>query len=276
VPAPSIERLDGDALRLLAEVTGVSAGDQAFDFFSASPQALRLALAAPESESLMHPGHDLNELEIAIAVHRCAATICSAAWTMNDSTPVDLDLIGFAGQGVLLRSMVDLLAAALRSSWGPSWDAAPIDPPVSTGAARPGSLERLEELVTLCSSVGEIERGGALRLLADEALLSVGALSGRASKVPVTEDIWEQLEAVTPRAIRTMRPTLQPFNSLLDVHLLMGPVWFRMASQNLLFLELRPLLSALAAHFDTARRFLVQVVQGPLALKVDQVFSTTR
>jgi len=276
VPAPSIERLDAATLRLLAAATGVTSEENAYDFFTDNRQALRLALAAPEAEVLAQSTDGLDELEIAVAVHRCAANICSAAWTMNDSTPVDLDLIGFAGEGVLLRSMVDLLAGALR----PPWNAAEIADLAPLGLrelAPAGSLLRLEQLVAVCDQADDFERSGALRLLADEALFSVGVLSGPTSGVRLTNDVtWQIISTVTPRAIKTMRSTLPPVQSLLDLYLLLGPVWYRMASQNLLFIELRPLLSSLAAHFDTARRFLVQVSQGPLAPAVRNIVSISR
>ena len=43
-----------------------------------------------------------------------------------------------------------------------------------------------------------------------------------------------------------------------------GPVWYRMAAQNLLFGNSRESLNNIATDFITARRFIVQVSQGPL------------
>jgi hypothetical protein len=58
---------------------------------------------------------------------------------------------------------------------------------------------------------------------------------------------------------------LEPqLRTLLDVYLMFGPVWYRMAAQNLLFSGARELLNSIAADFITARRFIVQVSQGPM------------
>lgn len=269
-----LELLDPDALGILAETTGMASRADASRFFAERPNGIRIALGSEEAARLLAQGPigvDLSHrrLMIAISVHRVAEQICSAGWTAGDESPVDLPLLRFAGQGPFQTFMVDLLATHLPADVS----FAGIDGFGATQFA-PGSPERLHSLLALCAEVTETERAGALRLLGDEALFVAGIDPARAASVALTTENIEALELVLPRAVRGVLSDLRPsMNTQLDAYLEFGPVWYRMASQNLLHRNMRETLSDMAREFTTARRFLVRVTQGPLAPLRDQLFA---
>ena len=269
-----LELLDPDALGILAETTGMASRADASRFFAERPNGIRVALGSEQAARLLSRGPiglDLSHrrLMIAISVHRVAEQICSAGWTARDDSPVDLPLLRFAGQGPFQTFMVDLLTTHLP----PDVSFAGLDGFDAVQHA-PGSPERLHELLTLCSEVAETERAGALRLLGDEALFVAGLDPSRAAGVQLTAETIEALEAVLPKAVRGVLADLSPsMNTQLDAYLEFGPIWYRMASQNLLHRTMRETLSDMAREFTTARRFLVRVAQGPLAPLRDDLFA---
>ncbi len=271
-----LELLDPNALGILAETTGMASRADASRFFAERPNGIRVALGSEEAARLLARsplGVDLSHrrLMIAISVHQVAEQICSAGWTTRDDSPVDLPLLRFAGQGPFQTFMVDLLATHLPADVSfaglDGFDLAP---------HRPGSPERLRELLSLCAEVAETERAGALRLLGDEALFAASIDPAGAASVPLTAETIEALELVLPKAVRGVLGELRPsMNTQLDAYLEFGPIWYRMASQNLLHRTMRETLSDMAREFTTARRFLVRVAQGPLAPLRDELFSLT-
>ena len=89
---------------------------------------------------------------------------------------------------------------------------------------------------------------------------------GLAHQAPVDLALLNTLKSVLPKAVVTLMKELEPqLRTLLDVYLMFGPVWYRMAAQNLLYSGVRESLNSIAGDFVTARRFIVQVSQGPLA-----------
>ena len=269
-----LELLDPDALGILAETTGMASRADASRFFAERPNGIRVALGSEEAARLLSRGPiglDLSHrrLMIAISVHRVAEQICSAGWTARDDSPVDLPLLRFAGQGPFQTFMVDLLTTNLPADMSfAGLDGFDTVQPVA------GSPERLTELLTLCAEVAETERAGALRLLGDEALFVAGIDPARAASIPLTAETIEALEVVLPKAVRGVLAELRPsMNTQLDAYLEFGPIWYRMASQNLLHRTMRETLSDMAREFTTARRFLVRVAQGPLAPLRDDLFA---
>ncbi len=271
-----LELLDPDALGILAETTGMASRADASRFFAERPNGIRIALGSAEAAGLLSNGavgmdQSHRRLMIAIAVHRVAEQICLAGWTAGDKSPVDLPLLRFAGQGPFQTFMVDLLATHLPADVS----FAGLDG-FDAEQHAPGTPERLHAMLELCAEVAETERAGALRLLGDEALFVAGLDPARAASAPLTSQSIEALELVLPRAVRGVLSELRPsMNTQLDAYLEFGPIWYRMASQNLLHRTMRETLSDMAREFTTARRFLVRVAQGPLAPLRDQLFGLT-
>lgn len=271
--ADYLDQLDPASLGLLAETTGMASRVDAGRFFSERPNGIRVALGAPEAVALLTAETPVEGaaqhrlLQIAIAVHHTAQEICSSGWTARDESPVDLPLLRFAGQGPYQAFMIDLLSSYLPADWSlPEFFETPASPA--------GSIPRLYELIDLCGAVAETERAGALRLLGDEALFTVSMYPAAAAASPITPELLAELEAVLPKAVRSLLEDLRPsINSLLDVYLTFGPVWYRMASQNLLHRTMRESLSDMAREFSSARRFLVRVAQGPLASLRQDLFA---
>lgn len=266
-----MELLDPDSLGILAEATGVASRDDAGRFFAERPNGIRLALGSPEAAALLGPTlrdrtprHRL--LTTAIAVHRTAEEICSAGWTARDESPVDLPLLRFAGQGPYQSFMVELITSNLPSDLA--------IPGLETTVTQPGGPERLDELLELCMASDEIERAGAIRLLGDEALFTAGMLPAGAAATSLTDDTIRRLEQVLPRAVRSLLDELTPtLHTQLEAYLQFGPIWYRMAAQNLLHRSMRVMLGDMSQEFATARRFLVRVSQGPLAPLCNELFS---
>ncbi|MEM7094100.1 MAG: hypothetical protein AAF567_13930 [Actinomycetota bacterium] len=265
-----LELLDPEALGILAETTGVAQRADAGRVFAERPNEIRVALASAEALALLNdptPDHGRSRrlLQTAIAVHRTAEEICTAGWTARSEAPVDMALLRFAGQFPFQTFMVDLIAGHLPADFG--------IPGFEVEVTRAGTPERLNELLDLCDAVDEVERGGALRLLGDEALFTVSLFPGRAAATPVTPEMLVRVEAVLPKAVRSVLEELTPqIQSQLDLYLHFGPIWYRMASQNLLHRSMRSTLSDLAREFSVARRFLVRVAQGPLAPLRERIF----
>lgn len=271
--ADYLEQLDPASLGLLAETTGMASRVDAGQFFSERPNGIRLALSAPEALDILTapaPIEGANQhrlLQIAIAVHHTAQDICFSGWTARDESPIDLPLLRFAGQGPHQFFMVDLLSSYLPADWSlPEFFDSP--------QAAAGSVSRLRELIELCGEVAETERAGALRLLGDEALFTASMCPAAAAAAPITPELLVELESVLPKAVLGLLDELRPsINSLLDVYLTFGPVWYRMASQNLLHRTMRESLSDIAREFSSARRFLVRVAQGPLSQLRENLFA---
>jgi len=257
------EHLDSASLRLLAETTGFAApgDDQAF---KSRPNDIKLALASPAAARLLDLSpstapiqHHL--LQLAVAVHQTAEDICQAGWIATDESVIDLQLLSFSGQTLHQHFVVGLLASYLRAP-------VPVDMPDFDPMPQGCSEERLHRLIELCSTASETERAGALRLLGDEALFTTGVFPSTAVDIRVDDELLESLQSVLPKAVVALMDELKPqLRSLLDVYLTFGPVWYRMAAQNLLLGDSRATLDSVASDFTTVRRFIVQVVQGPLA-----------
>lgn len=260
MPSDYREHLDAASLRLLAETTGFEPNGA----FQSRPHDVRVALASPAAVRLLDLTQRTNPvqhrlLQIAIAVHRTAEDICQAGWIATDESALDLNLLTFSGQSNHQEFVVGLLASYLQSP-------APADfgTPVRTDHAC--TVERMYSLIDLVVTSADTERAGALRLLGDEALFTAGMFPFEAHRRPADRAMLNSLKSVLPRAIVKLMDELEPqLQTLLDVYLMFGPVWYRMAAQNLLFSGAREPLAAIASDFATARRFLVQVSQGPLA-----------
>lgn len=259
------EHLDEAALGLLAETTGFASRSDAPHFFRSRPHDISVALGSPEAASLLaphdqHGSGDQNQLlQLAIAVHRTAEEICQAGWTASEYSHVDMGLLKFSGQTDHQRFVVGLLASFLSAP-------PPVEAPVESAVAHPGTVERLLALVDLCSKVGETERAGALRLLGDEALFSAGIFPEISHRHVVGDELIESLHSVLPRAVVLVLDDLRPeLVTLLDIHLMFGPVWYRMGAQDLVHTGGREALNNIATDFSSARRFLVRIAQGPLA-----------
>lgn len=258
------EHLDAASLRLLAETTGFASPGDSSPAFKSRPNDIRLALASPAAARLLdlaQPRATVQQhlLQLAIAVHQTAEDICQAGWIATDESIIDLKLVSFSGQTRHHHFVVGLLASYLPAT-------APADLPELTSAPQPCGATRLNSLIELCSEAEVTERAGALRLLGDEALFAAGMFPAIAHEIPVTRSMLNSLKDVLPKAVVLLLDDLEPqLRSLLDVYLMFGPVWYRMAAQNLLINESRGTLDAIATDFATARRFIVQVSQGPLA-----------
>jgi len=257
------EHLDAASLRILAETTGFASGDEAADFQS-RPHDIKVALASPEAARLL----DLTErgnpvqhrlLQIAVAVHQTAEDICQAGWIATDESIIDLSLVSFSGQSLHQQFVTGLLTSYLPSP-------APAELSHLNQGAPACDKARLYSLIDLCATASDTERAGALRLLGDEALFTAGMFPAVAHACPVDLALLNTLKSVLPKAVVTLMDELEPqLQTLLDVYLMFGPVWYRMAAQNLLFSGVRESLNSVASDFVTARRFIVQVSQGPLA-----------
>jgi hypothetical protein len=257
------EHLDAASLRLLAETTGFASSDDANQAFSSRPHDIRVALGSPEAARLLDLRHRQNPvqhrlLQLAVAVHQTAEDICQAGWIATDESIIDLNLLSFSGQSQHQQFVVGLLASYLNSPAPAEFmDIAPSTPACNTA--------RLYSLIDLCVTSSDTERAGALRLLGDEALFTAGMFPAIAHNSPVDLAMLNTLKSVLPRAVVTLMNELEPqLRTLLDVYLMFGPVWYRMAAQNLLFSSARESLNSIATDFITARRFIVQVSQGPM------------
>jgi len=258
------EHLDAASLRLLAETTGFVGSDGATSAFHSRPHDIKVALASPEAVRLLdltersNPGqHRL--LQLAVAVHQTAGEICAAGWSASDQAVIDLNLLSFSGQSQHQEFVVGLLASYLAAP-------APLElvdlAPTVTRCDR----ARLDSLLHLFATASDTERAGALRLLGDEALFTAGMFPAIAHNITVDLALLDSLKSVLPKAVVALMNELEPqLKTLLDVYLLFGPVWYRMAAQNLLVSGVRESLSGIATDFATARRFIVQVSQGPIA-----------
>lgn len=289
-----LSRLDSDSLDLLAETTGLAPREHGSSFFADRPYDITVALRSPEARNLLGAETDDSpvatrattghrRLQIAIAINRCAEEICAAGLSAQDSSPIDIDLIRFSAAGATHEFMIDLLASYLVAPADSSVRVNPCAPsgPASEGAlgdlrlprSAPGSLYRLHGLLDLCEQVEVTERGGVLRLLADEALFTLAIAPDRAVHEPIDQATLVRLQAVLPRAVGSLLGELAPeIPSLLRLYLVLGPIWYRMASLNLLHRPMRGPLGDMARDFSLARRFLVRVSQGPLAPLRDELF----
>ena len=258
------EHLDAASLRLLAETTGFGTADDATQAFQSRPHDIRVALGSPKAARLLDLTHR-NEpvqhrlLQLAVAVHQTAEDICQSGWIATDETVIDLNLLSFSGQSQHQQFVVGLLASYLPSQVPAELSDFSAAPPACNTA-------RMYSLIDLCNTASDTERAGALRLLGDEALFTAGMFPGTAHGCPVDFAMLRALKSVLPRAVVSIMDDLEPeLRSLLDVYLLFGPVWYRMAAQNLLFSGVRASLNDVASNFADARRFIVQVSQGPLS-----------
>jgi len=262
------EHLDPASLRLLAETTGFRSTDDAGQAFSSRPHDIKMALGSPAAARLLDLRHGRNPqhrlLQLAVAVHQTAEDICQAGWIATDESVIDLNLVSFSGQTQHQHFVVGLLASYLSSP-------APADLPDAFEPPPACTTTRLYSLIELCATATDAERAGALRLLGDEALFTAGMFPAAAHGEPVDAELLEAITTVLPRAVVGLMGDLEgQLRSLLDVYLTFGPVWYRMAAQNLPMARVRDALGAVAGDFTTARRFLVQVAQGPLAnIKTD-------
>lgn len=257
------EHLDAASLRLLAETTGFAANGDPKREFASRPHDIRVALGSPEAARLLDLRHRKDPvqhrlLQLAVAVHQTAEDICQAGWIATDESIIDLNLLSFSGQSQHQQFVVGLLASYL-SAPAPA-EFADVAPPATAC-----NTTRLYSLIDLCVTASDTERAGALRLLGDEALFTAGMFPLIAHNSPVDLAMLNSLKSVLPRAVVSLMNELEPqLRTLLDVYLMFGPVWYRMAAQNLLFSSARESLNSIATDFITARRFIVQVSQGPL------------
>lgn len=258
------EHLDADSLRLLAETTGFAATAGETSVFQSRPHDIRVALASPAAVTLLDLTERSNQvqhrlLQLAVAVHQTAGEICQSGWSASDETVIDLTLLSFSGQSQHQRFVVGLLASYLN---------APVPAELADLMPAPTACNkaRMYSLIDLCVTASDTERAGALRLLGDEALFTGSMFPAIAHQTPVDLAMLNTLKSVLPKAVVALMNELEPqLRSLLDVYLMFGPVWYRMAAQNLLFSGERESLNSIATDFPTARRFIVRVAQGPLA-----------
>lgn len=257
------EQLDAASLRLLAETTGFGTLDDSSSFQS-RPHDIKVALGSPQAARLL----DLRRrndpvqhhlLQLAVAVHQTANDICQAGWVATDESVIDLSLLSFSGQTEHHRFVVGLLASYLQPPVPPELDGLTTDSTACT-------TDRLRSLIDLAATASPAERPGALRLLGDEALFTAGVFPGVGHRAAVDADLLDALCSALPKAVVALMDELRPqLRNLLDVYLMFGPVWYRMAAQNIQYSTVRSSLSSVAAEFPAARRFIVQVAQGPLA-----------
>ena len=258
------EHLDAASLQLLAETTGFASKDDATQAFQSRPHDIKVALGSPAAARLLDLRHRPNPvqhrlLQLAVAVHQTAEDICQAGWIATDESVIDLNLLSFSGQSSHQQFVVGLLASYLHSP-------VPLELEELGATSSACNSARMDSLVDLAVTSSDTERAGALRLLGDEALFAAGMFPAIAHDTPVDLAMLNSLKSVLPKAVVTLMNELQPqLCSLLDVYLMFGPVWYRMAAQNLLFSGVRGSLNSIATDFMTARRFIVQVSQGPLA-----------
>lgn len=258
------EHLDAASLRLLAETTGFAVVDDGTPDFQSRPHDIKVALGSPEAARLLDLRHRQNPvqhrlLQLAVAVHQTAQDICQAGWIATDESVIDLNLLSFSGQSQHQQFVVGLLASYLQSP-------IPVELANLAPTATACNTARMYSLIDLAVTASETERAGALRLMGDEALFTAGMFPGIAHQCPVDLAMLNSLKSVLPKAVVSLMNDLEPqLHTLLDVYLMFGPVWYRMAAQNLLFSSTRAPLSSIATDFTTARRFIVQVAQGPLA-----------
>ncbi len=258
------EHLDAASLRLLAETTGFTAPDDPTQAFQSRPHDIKVALGSPEAARLLDLRNRQNPvqhrlLQLAVAVHQTAQDICQAGWVATDESVIDLNLLSFSGQTQHQQFVVGLLASYLQSP-------APVELEHLAPNTSACNTARLYSLIDLTVTASDTERAGALRLLGDEALFTAGMFPAIAHNSPVDLAMLNTLKSVLPKAVVTLMNELEPqLRTLLDVYLMFGPVWYRMAAQNLLYSRERESLNSIATDFITARRFIVQVSQGPLA-----------
>jgi hypothetical protein len=258
------EHLDAASLRLLAETTGFALADDTTQAFQSRPHDIKVALGCPEAARLLDLRHQANPvqhrlLQLAIAVHQTAEDICQAGWIATDESVIDLNLVSFSGQSQHQEFVVGLLASYLRSP-------VPVELLDLAATSSACNTTRLYSLIDLAATASDTERAGALRLLGDEALFTASMFPAIAHNSPVDLAMLNTLKSVLPKAVVTLMNELEPqLCNLLDVYLMFGPIWYRMAAQNLLFSGERGSLNDIATDFTTARRFIVQIAQGPLA-----------
>lgn len=265
------EHLDAASLRLLAETTGFALADDPAHAFQSRPHDIRVALGSPEAARLLDLRHRANPvqhrlLQLAIAVHQTAEDICQAGWIATDESVIDLNLVSFSGQSQHQQFVVGLLASYLQSP-------VPVELNDLASASPACKAARLYSLIDLAATASDTERAGALRLLGDEALFTASMFPAIAHSSPVDLAMLNTLKSVLPKAVVALMTELEPqLRTLLDVYLMFGPVWYRMAAQNLLFSGERGSLNDIATDFTTARRFIVQIAQGPLAHIKDDLY----
>lgn len=268
-----LEHLDDNALELLAETTGIVGRGHARSFFRSRPHDIHLALTSPEASSLLGcDGAEIdratNMLRIAVSVHRTAEAICHEGWSASVQRPIDLPLLRMAGQIESQQFLVGVLASFLEEedrSLTADFSATPT----------PVTLERLFWLVGLAEQVSPLERAGALRLLGDEALFGASVFTDLGANQKVGPGVVAKLAPVLPRAVTRILPQLETqLWSLLDIHLMFGPIWYRLASKELLYPHERSVLGHVAGDFAAMRKFAVTVTQGPLANIRDLVFNS--
>lgn len=270
------EHLNPVALGLLAETTGRASRASGANFFRNRPHDIHVALAAPEAVHLLRtPTDDTSAvandevddieteraarrtLQLAVAVHQVAEELFHAGWSANDKRIVDLPLLRFCSQSSNQRFLVGLLASFVTPGPVPE---APID-----CAPAPATIERLWYLSDLAASVAETERAGVLRLLGDEALFAASVFPEAVHECLIEGDVLRSLQHVLPSTLVRLISTLDAPATLLELYLMLGPIWYRMAARNLLLRIDGDPLEEVANNFGEARMFLVHLVQGPLA-----------
>lgn len=267
------EHLNPLALGLLAETTGRAARANGANFFRSRPHDINIALAAPEATDLLRapvaepPGMESEDeqteraarriLQLAIAVHQVAEELFHVGWSASDRRIVDLSLLRFCSQSSNQRFLVGLLASFLTPGRVPDLD-------IATAPA-PATSERLFYLADLASTVAETEHAGVLRLLGDEALFAASVFPDIAHECALEPNVLRSLQHVLPSTFVRLISTLDAPTTLLDLHLMLGPIWYRMAARNLLLRVDGDPLEEIADNFGAARMFLVHLVQGPLA-----------
>lgn len=272
MPGDYHEHLDADALALLAETAGFDTGGDPVRFFHGRPHEIQAALASPRADRILEFGNqhdsgpDRRLLQIAVAVHRSAEEIVHVGWTADTSGSVDLRLVEFSGQTENHRFIVGLLASFLPPEL-------PAALPILESSASPATAQRMLQLFDLAEEVAETERPGVLRLLGDEALFAAGLFPAHAHAQLLDPQFLDRLLTALPPSLVRIFDSCEPEpQTLLDVQLLFGPVWYRMASRNLLHRLAGNPLEQIANRFDTARQFLVRVAQGPLRHHLDALY----
>lgn len=267
------EHLNRLALGLLAETTGRAPRASGANFFRSRPHDIHVALAAPEASDLLRnpvvePPSTNSEaeqsewaarriLQLAVAVHSVAEELFHAGWTATDRRIVDLPVLRFCSQSSNQRFLIGLLASFLAP--GPVID---LDIDV---APAPATTDRLWYLADLASNVAETEQAGVLRLLGDEALFATSVFPEVAHACKLDSNVLRELQHVLPSTFVRLISALDAPSTLLELHLLLGPIWYRMAARNLLVRVERDPLEEIANSFNAARIFLVRLAQGPLA-----------
>lgn len=267
------EHLNPVALGLLAETTGRAPRASGANFFRSRPHDIHVALAAPEALHLLQTPaaqasgqtteDDQTEraarriLQLAVAVHQAAEELFHAGWSATDNRIVDLPMLRFCSQSSTQRFLVGLLASFVMPGPVPQ---ARIDSAPATA-----TTERLWYLSDLASNVAETERAGVLRLLGDEALFTASVFPETAHECVIERDVLRSLEHVLPSTLVRLISTLDAPATLLELYLMLGPIWYRMAARNLLMRVEGDPLEEIADNFGEARMFLVHLAQGPLA-----------